>query len=565
MGCEIEFDHLSFGYGPSDDEARDVLQDVNFGIGNGECVCVTGPSGCGKTTLTRLINGLIPSFYEGRRRGRVLIHGRDAEQWSMDDLCRVVGSVFQNPRSQFFNLDTTSELAYGCENLGIPRDEMIERIARVVADLGLHGLVGREIHDLSGGQRQLLSLGAACAMGAEAFVLDEPTANLDATAVRLVKRTLQRLKDQGKTVVIVEHRLHWLSGLADRVVLMDAGRVVGDYAADAFAALPDCTLAEMGLRAWSLTNLSLHADADAGGLHAERRSGTDIERSRAGVHPGIEEGSSRAAARPRMNAGFSRAFARLDMQADGLRAAYARGGEVLKGASFRASGGHSIAVIGRNGQGKSTLARVMAGLMRETYGGISIDAKPLSARDRAGNVYLVFQESGYQLFSSSVRREFAVGRDKAFRLSDDEVDRLMADFGLEGKQERHPASLSGGEKQRLALAVGVSAGARVLVLDEPTSGLDKARMSLAAAQIRALVRTGRCVFVVTHDIELVAEACDQVMEIDRGRVRDAYDLDRRTFSRVLSILAPDAVDLAPDAVDRAPRGVRRLEPTGSSL
>lgn len=525
MGCEIVFDHLSFGYGPFDDEPRDVLQDVSLRIGSGECACITGPSGCGKTTLTRLMNGLIPSFYEGRRRGRVLIEGRDAEQWSVDDLCRVVGSVFQNPRSQFFNLDTTSELAYGCENLGIPRDEMIGRIARVVADLGLHDLVEREIHDLSGGQRQLLSLGAACAMGAEAFVLDEPTANLDATAVRLVKRTLQRLKDQGKTVVIVEHRLHWLSGLADRVVLMDAGRIVGDYAADAFAALPDRTLAEMGLRAWSLANLSLHAGAGEGS-HA--------------------------------NAGSSRAFAQLDMQADGLRAAYARGGEVLRGASFRASGGHAIAVIGRNGQGKSTLARVMAGLMRETYGGISIDSKPLSARDRAGNVYLVFQESGYQLFSSSVRGEFAVGRDKASRLSDDEIDRLVADFGLEGKQERHPASLSGGEKQRLALAVGVSAGARVLVLDEPTSGLDKARMSLAAAQIRALVRTGRCVFVVTHDVELVAEACDQVMEIDRGRVRDAYDLDRRTFARVLSLLAPDAVD-------RALCGACGLEPSGPSL
>ena len=304
-------------------------------------------------------------------------------------------------------------------------------------------------------------------------------------------------------------------------------------------------LSEMGLRAWSLTNLKLRACEEAGA-------------SRASGRLDAEAGPSHAAAQSGRSAEVSRARARLDIQADGLRAAYARGGEVLKGASFRASGGHSIAVIGRNGQGKSTLARVMAGLMKETYGGISIDAKPLSVRDRAGSVYLVFQESGYQLFSSSVRGEFAVGRDKASRLSAEEVDRLVADFGLEGTQDRHPASLSGGEKQRLALAVGVSAGARVLVLDEPTSGLDKARMSLAAAQIRKLVRAGRCVFVVTHDVELVAEACDQVIEIDRGRVRDAYGLDRRTFPRVLSILAPDAVD-------REPREVRRPEPTGASL
>lgn len=503
MTYEIEFKGVSFAYGALSEKKNPVLNDVSLGVPGGECVCVTGSSGCGKTTLTRLINGLIPSFYEGSKRGRVLIKGVELERWEMDDLCRSVGSVFQNPRSQFFNLDTTSELAYGCENLGVSREEILRSVAYAAAALNLQDLLERDIHDLSGGQRQLLALGAACAMGADILVLDEPTANLDAVATEAVKRTLQDLKKQGKTILIVEHRLHWLDGLVDRVVCMDAGRLVGDWTAREFADMPAGEVERMRLRAWSLCSL------------------------RVGIQEQAEREQDSRGAEP------------LDIQADGLRARYGPHKEILKGLSFSTSGGHAVAIVGHNGQGKSTMARVVAGLMRETYGGISVNACPLPARDRIGSIYLVLQESGYQLFGTSVRKEFAIGMESPDDTSMVCIDDLIARFGLAGKSDRHPATLSGGEKQRLALAVGVHTGAKLLVLDEPTSGLDLANMRRCASEIRRLADSGSCVFVITHDAELVAAACDQVIEIVDGKAARAYDLDRETLPRVLRVLAPE--------------------------
>jgi energy-coupling factor transport system ATP-binding protein len=505
MAYEIEFEGVSFSYGALAEKKNLVLRDINLKVSRGECLCITGASGCGKTTLTRLINGLIPSFYEGTKHGRVLVKGRELEQWEMDDLCRTVGSVFQNPRSQFFNLDTTSELAYGCENLGVSREETLRGVARAADTLGLQSLLERDIHDLSGGQRQLLALGAVYAMGADIFVLDEPTANLDAVATQAVKSTLQRLKSQGKTILIVEHRLHWLDGLIDRVVCMDAGRIIHDWDAERFSALSSRELARMGLRAWSLCDLQLTQSATGA------------------------QGSVPCDALP---------FA---IQADSLRARYTARNEVLKGLSFLATGGHVIAVVGRNGQGKSTLARVIAGLMSESYGGISIDARPLSMRDRIGKIYLVLQESAYQLFASSVRKEFALGVKPQRDTTAPYIDDLLVRFGLAEKSERHPASLSGGEKQRLALAVGIHAGAKLLVLDEPTSGLDLANMQRCASEIRRLADSGCCVFVITHDAELVATACDQVIEVVDGRVQSTYTLTPCTLPRALCALAPDFV------------------------
>lgn len=510
MACEIEFENVSFAYGALSEQKNLVLDGLNMKVPQGQCICLTGSSGCGKTTLTRLINGLIPSFYEGEKQGRVLIKGVELEKWEMDDLCRTVGSVFQNPRSQFFNLDTTSELAYGCENLGVSRDEIVRSIAKTAAALNLQDLLERDIHDLSGGQRQLLALGAACAMGADVFVLDEPTANLDASATQAVKRTLRNLKEQGKTILIVEHRLHWLEGLADRVVRMDAGRVAGDWTAREFASLPADKIERMGLRAWSLCNLRI-------GVHARNKKSL---KKKEGVP--------------------------LAIQADGLRAGYGTK-DILKGLSLSATGGHAIAVVGSNGQGKSTMARVLAGLMRETYGGISVNARPLSVRERAGSVYLVLQESGYQLFSSSVRGEFAIGMETNSDCEKERVDDLIKRFGLADKEDRHPASLSGGEKQRLAMAVGINAGAELLVLDEPTSGLDLANMRRCSSEIRRLADSGRCVFVITHDTELVASTCDQVIEIVGGKAHSTYTLNGETFPRVLLTLAPSLCENIRDA------------------
>ena len=249
----LSFDRAGFTYAGAREPA---LADVSLSVPAGQCVVLTGGSGCGKTTLTRLANGLIPVSYDGELAGSVRIAGKDAGSWEMDALCRRVGSVFQNPRSQFFNLDTTSEVAFGCENLGLSRAEMHRRVDGAFALLGIEHLRDRDIRALSGGQRQMVAIASVCAMGPDVFVLDEPTASLDVGAMLQLAEAVARLKAAGKTVLVAEHRLWWLAGIADRVVVMRGGRVVRDADAAAFARIGEDERARLGLRAWDLARVS---------------------------------------------------------------------------------------------------------------------------------------------------------------------------------------------------------------------------------------------------------------------------------------------------------------------
>ena len=241
----ISIDNVSFGYG----EAQETLSQVSAAIAPGECVLLCGASGCGKTTVTKLINGLIPSFTPGcRLEGRVEVDGLDPGTTPMYELARKVGSVFQNPKSQFFNLDTDSELAFGLENEGRPPEEIRRRVADTVEALHLQELQRRSIFSLSGGQKQLLAFGSVYAMGPEVFVLDEPTANLDQDAIARLHDQIVYLKRQGRTVVIAEHRLYFLTDLIDRALYLRDGVLERTFTREQFCALTDGEREALGLR-----------------------------------------------------------------------------------------------------------------------------------------------------------------------------------------------------------------------------------------------------------------------------------------------------------------------------
>ena len=459
----ISFEYVSFGY----DGSRETLAGLNAAIRPGECVLLCGASGCGKTTVTKLINGLIPAFTPGcRLEGRVEVDGLDPAKTPMHQLARKVGSVFQNPKSQFFNLDTDSELAFGLENAGCPPEEIHARVAETVEALGLESLCGQSIFSLSGGQKQLLAFGSVYAMGPDIFVLDEPTANLDQEAIARLHDQIAALKRQGCTIVVAEHRLYFLTDLIDRAFYLRSGVLERVFTGEQFRSLPDPEREALGLRTLTPAVCTLPAVESAGS----------------------EEGLS----------------------VEGLTCSFRKGAPVFRDLSFSARPGEVVAITGPNGVGKTTLSRCLCGLLKEQAGQILLNGKPLDRKGRQRSAFCVMQDVNHQLFSDSVWGECRMSAPEA---SDNQISEVLDSLHLLPFRERHPMSLSGGQKQRLAVATALLSEKPVLIFDEPTSGLDYARMVEVSGVIRSLARHERIVLVVTHDQEFMQRACDRVLRL----------------------------------------------------
>ena len=459
----ISIDNVSFGYG----EAQETLSQVSAAIAPGECVLLCGASGCGKTTVTKLINGLIPAFTPGcRLEGRVEVDGLDPGTTPMYELARKVGSVFQNPKSQFFNLDTDSELAFGLENEGRPPEEIRKRVSDTVDALHLQELQARNIFSLSGGQKQLLAFGSVYAMGPEIFVLDEPTANLDQDAIARLHDQIAGLKRQGRTVVIAEHRLYFLTDLIDRVLYLRDGVLERTFTRKQFFALTDGEREALGLRTLIPAGCTLPAAAPAG--------------------------------------------AKEGLSVEGLTCAYRKEPPVFQALSFSARPGEVVAITGPNGVGKTTLSRCLCGLIREQAGQIVLNGRPLNRKERQKAAFCVMQDVNHQLFSDSVWGEC---RMSAPDVPDSTLKGVLDSLHLLPFRERHPMSLSGGQKQRLAVATALLSEKPILIFDEPTSGLDYARMVEVSGVIRSLAQRGRIVLVVTHDQEFMQRSCDRVLRL----------------------------------------------------
>ena len=250
---KITLKDVSFSYTDSIDDA--ILKDVNLQIESGECVVLAGESGSGKTTISKLINGLIPLYQSGTMAGDVFLGDKNTSDMTLAEISKYVGSVFQNPRSQFFNIDTDSEIAFGCENLGIEPEEIRRRIEKTVEDFHLESLLGRNIFHLSGGEKQKIACASVNATDPDIFVLDEPSANLDLKTVDDLAEIIKLWKSRGKTVVVVEHRLHYLRDIADRIIYVKEGRIECEWTpAELEAKGPDYA-ASLGLRSIKLVQL----------------------------------------------------------------------------------------------------------------------------------------------------------------------------------------------------------------------------------------------------------------------------------------------------------------------
>ena len=480
----IEFQNVSFSYPNGSDGG---LKNIDLTIPDGQCVLLCGRSGCGKTTLTRLINGLIPQFFAGDLTGKVLLDGEDLADLPMYRIAKKVGSVFQNPRTQFFNVDTDSEIAFGMENEALPQEQLKHRVAETAAALHIENLLGRNIFALSGGEKQKIAFASVYAMNPEVYLLDEPSSNLDMTAIGELKEHLKLIKSQGKTAIVAEHRLYYMMDVADRIIYLENGRIASDFTPEQFQKIPPEQRQIMGLRAIALQ---------------EERP--------------ICLASSAAAS---------------VLELKNVTLAYQKQ-SVLQNISLKAAPGDVIAVVGHNGAGETTFSRALCGLHKEIVGEYLWNGKPQKPKERMKRSYMIMQDVNYQLFAESVEAECTFG----IKYSDTALaKRTLEELGLAPFQERHPNTLSGGQKQRLAAATSMVCGKELLVFDEPTSGLDYDSMIRLSSLVRRLADIGKIIFIVTHDYEFVCRTCGRVLHLDNGGIRDDLTVTEDNLPQIKDI------------------------------
>ncbi len=422
----IRLDSVTYSY-PFQDSA--AVSDLSLGVNSGEIVLVTGASGCGKSTLIRLINGLCPHFFKGELSGKIEIDNRETAERSIHEIGEDVGTVFQDPELQFFALRVEDELAFAHECRGESHSEIAEAVTTGAAAMGIADLLGATIHDLSEGQKQKLAIASILSLSPKVLVFDEPTANLDPESTLELAEKFDELKKMGLAILVVDHRLYWLEGVVDRVVVMEEGRIVEE---GPFAILKDdqfCT--RYGLR-------QSHVSDQRQLLPAP-----------------------------------------------------------------------------------TTLARLLTGLLKMQRGTLRLAGRELPAKELLAKASIVLQNTDHQLHMNTVFKELATaaGHAKTAATDRNNLQTILEEFNLAHLADRHPQSLSGGEKQRLVIACGVVREPEILILDEPTSGLDGRNMKRIAAVIARAAERGAIVLLITHDLELLAGVADQALHLPIKKTR----------------------------------------------
>lgn len=477
----IEIKDASFSY---EGKEGNGIKNVNITIQRGECIILCGGSGCGKTTITRLINGLIPNFYSGDLKGTIKIDKKNLLDMPMYEISEKVGSVFQNPRTQFFNVDTDSEIAFGIENLSYPQEKLKKCIEKTKKDLHIEKLMGRSIFELSGGEKQKIAVASIYAMSPDIYVLDEPSSNLDVDAIMELRNNLIMLKKQGKTIIIAEHRLYYLRDLMDRVIYLDAGEIKKIYRKEEFIRLSAEEKMKMGLRTMDLSSVS------------------PLENTK----------------KPKKHI----------LKIDNMNTYY-KNKVIMEDISVSASRGEIIGIIGHNGAGKSTFLRSLCGLHKGCRGSFLWDGKKANEKQRLKLSYMVMQDVNYQLFAENVEKECYFGiKNPDMGL----IKEVMKELKIYEYKNRHPNTLSGGQKQRTAVAVSMICQKEILVFDEPTSGLDFYSMEQVGKLLDKLANMGKIIFVVTHDYEFISSVCSRVIHFDDGMVKDDFVLNEQNGKKL---------------------------------
>ena len=448
----LTLENLSLFY----EQDKKVLDDINLIVADGECVLLTGESGSGKSSIINSINGLAFEYENAKFSGNIKVDNKDLKGMELYEISLMISSVFQNPKTHFFNVDTTLELLFYLENIGLDRKEMEIRMEDMLKLFPIKHLLGRSIFDLSGGEKQILCVAACYISGCKIIVLDEPSSNLDDKYIDILKEMLQILKNKGITLIIAEHRIYYLTDLADRIILVRKGELFKELTKD------ELLNAERQLGLRSVIKTALKAQ--------NKPVGNDLNIKK--LEYKFKEGSG----------------LKIDDISFGL--------------------GNIYGITGKNGCGKSTFIRVMTGLDDKGKSEIIFNGKTLNKKDRLKNSSLVMQDVNHQLFTDSVEEEIKLG---VKDLSQDRLDKVLYGLELTELKDRHPMSLSGGQKQRVAIASVLCKNSRFIFFDEPTSGMDYKNMIRISKLIKEMSTEDNIIFIVSHDVEFLNETADSIL------------------------------------------------------
>ncbi|NMA63049.1 MAG: ABC transporter ATP-binding protein [Syntrophomonadaceae bacterium] len=495
---------------------RSALHHINLTIPPGQFVLVVGGSGSGKSSLLRAISRLIPDFYGGAYKGRIYLGGMELRELKHRDLVEQVGLVFQDPESQMITTSVEGEVAFGLENLGLSNHLMKRRVMEATSALRLTGCRHRFIPELSGGEKQKVALASILAMQPEIVLLDEPTSQLDPVAGEDILALLRRLNEEnGITVVLIEQRLERCFHLADRVLVMEEGRIVFDHDSPG------------AIASWAVENgtpfvpplVKLFAGVGYIQAPVTVKEGREILR-RCGQPDlsAVKKVEPASCGKPAVREGNGE---QPLVDIEGLWFTYPNGEEALKNINLRINPGDFIVLMGDTGAGKTTLIKTINGLLRPGRGRVKFrgqDIRQLMVEDLASTIGYLSQNPGDYLFLPTVREELAFTLGNLGLPDNGIVDTVLDRLQLTACADANPRDLSTGERQRVALASILVGRPRLLLLDEPTRGLDYELKQVLGEILQELQAEDTAVAVVTHDVEFAAEYAEDVVLMADGAI-----------------------------------------------
>lgn len=460
----LQITNLNFKYPHQENFA---LKNINLTIKRGEFVFLTGKSGCGKSTLARCLNGTLPQILGGEIDGKIQVLDKNTRENSVSDLAQNLGFIFQNPESQFFTVKVEDEVAFGPENLGWESNKISKNVDEALNAVDMLENRDMNVFNLSEGQKQRIAVAANLSLQPEILVMDEPTSNLDPPGAYKLFEILKRLKNQKKTIILIDHRTHHALPLADRVLIMDKGKIIKD---DEPEILYDAhTRESYGIRNPRVLDENYQAPEYQ---IVKQNPVLDISR---------------------LSYSYDNGFSIQDI-------------------NLQIYPGEVVGLVGSNGSGKTTLAKVLSGILKPQKGTLNWERE-----DSTFKVGMVFQNPDHQLFMDSVYNELNFGLEEVpgAQLN---IGPVLKSMNLKKLQKRHPHSLSGGEKQRTLISAFLVREPHLLIMDEPTTGMDYYHMQRLVYEIKRLKKRNMGIMIISHDLEFLQQTTQRVIILSQGKI-----------------------------------------------